>query len=136
MNGGRPGSGGFGGPPTGRLGSEETRQLRRELTERANDAAAFRKALEESGVPAAQAAAIEQRLQGLASDRNFKDPLGLAALTGQIADDIKMLEYVLRREADGDRPALQLSGSDELPPGYRTMVEEYYRTLARKPKKD
>ena len=31
--------------------------------------------------------------------------------------------------------ALQLSGSEELPPGYRAMVEEYYRRLARKAKK-
>ncbi len=99
--GGRPGIPGGGGQ--GRLGSEEVRQLRGELNQRAGDAEALRRAL--------------------------------AELTGQIADDIKMLEYVLRREADGDRPALQLSGSEELPPGYRAMVEEYYRTLARKPKK-
>ncbi len=131
-NGGRPGGGGGGG--RGRLGAEETRQLRREISERARDAEAFRRALEESGISSPQAAALAQRLQGLASDRNFKDPLGLAELTGQVADDIKMLEYVLRREADGQRPELQLSGSEELPPGYRAMVEEYYRTLARKPK--
>lgn len=31
--------------------------------------------------------------------------------------------------------ALQLSGSEELPPGYRAMVEEYYRRLVRKVKK-
>ena len=29
---------------------------------------------------------------------------------------------------------LQLSGSEELPPGYRAMVEEYYRTLGKRPK--
>ena len=131
--GGRPGIPGGGGQ--GRLGSEEVRQLRGELNQRAGDAEALRRALEESGLSSSQAAGLAQRLQGLASDRNFRDPLGLAELTGQIADDIKMLEYVLRREADGDRPALQLSGSEELPPGYRAMVEEYYRTLARKPKK-
>ena len=108
--------------------------MRREIAERAEDAEAFRRALEASGVTSPQAAALAQRLQGLASDRNFKDPLGLADLTAQVASDIKMLEYVLRREADGDRPALQLSGSEELPPGYRAMVEEYYRTLGRKPK--
>ena len=131
-SGGRPG--GMGGGGRGRLGSADVRQLRREIAERAEDAEAFRRALEASGVTSPQAAALAQRLQGLASDRNFKDPLGLADLTAQVASDIKMLEYVLRREADGDRPALQLSGSEELPPGYRAMVEEYYRTLGRKPK--
>jgi hypothetical protein len=131
-NGGGPD--GIGGGGQGRPGSADIRQLRRELAERAGDAEAFRKALEASGVSSPQAAALAQRLQGLASDRNLKDPLGLADLTAQVASDIKMLEYVLRREADGDRPALQLSGSEELPPGYRAMVEEYYRTLGRKPK--
>jgi hypothetical protein len=116
------------------LGAEETRQLRREITERARDAEAFRRALEESGVSSPQATALAQRLQGLATDRNLKDPLGLADLAGQVADDIKMLEYALRLEAEGKRPELQLSGSEELPPGYRALVEEYYRSLARKPK--
>lgn len=128
------GPGGMGGGGQGRLGSADIRQLRREIAERAEDAEAFRRALEASGVSSPQAAALARRLQELASDRNFKDPLGLADLTAQVAGDIKMLEYVLRREADGDRPALQLSGSEELPPGYRAMVEEYYKTLGKKPR--
>jgi len=132
-NGGAPG--GIGGGGQGRLGSGDIRQLRRELAQRAEDAEAFRRALEASGVSSPQAGALARRLQGLGTDRNLQDPLGLADLTAQVANDIKMLEYVLRREADGDRPALQLSGSEELPPGYRAMVEEYYRTLGRKPKK-
>ncbi|HQZ18384.1 MAG TPA: hypothetical protein PLD86_16040, partial [Vicinamibacteria bacterium] len=128
------GPGGMGGGGQGRLGSADIRQLRREIAERAQDAEALSRALEASGVSSPQAAALAGRLQGLASDRNFKNPLGLAELTAQVASDIKMLEYVLRREADGDRPALQLSGSEELPPGYRAMVEEYYKTLGKKPK--
>jgi hypothetical protein len=135
VNGGLPGGGGGMQPRGGRLGASEARQLRSEIGARVRDAEAFRRALEESGLSSAQAAALAGRLQGLAADRNFKDPLGLAALTAQVADDIKMLEYVLRREAEGDRPTLQLSGSEELPPGYRAMVEEYYKTLARKPRK-
>jgi hypothetical protein len=135
VNGGRPGGGGGLDSRGGRLGASEARQLRSEIGERVRDAEAFRRALEESGLSSAQAAALAGRLQGLASDRNFKDPLGLAALTAQVAEDVKMLEYVLRREAEADRPTLQLSGSEELPPGYRAMVEEYYKTLARKPRK-
>jgi hypothetical protein len=135
VNGGRPGGGGGMQPRAGRLGASEARQLRSEIGERVRDAEAFRRALEESGLSSAQAGALAGRLQGLASDRNFKDPLGLAALTAQVAEDVKMLEYVLRREAEGERPTLQLSGSEELPPGYRAMVEEYYKTLARRPRK-
>ncbi len=131
-NGGPPS--GLGGNGTARLGPTDIRQLRSELGQRAQDAESLRKDLEASGVSSPQAAALAQRLQGLATDRNFKDPMGLADLTAQVSNDIKMLEYALRREADGDRPALQLSGSEELPPGYRAMVEEYYRTLGKKPK--
>ena len=131
-NGARPG--GVGGGGRARLGSEDVRQLRREINERAQDAEAIGRALEESGAPSPQAVALAQRLQGLASNRNFKDPLGLAELTGQVANDIKMLEYALRRADEENRPELQLMGSEELPPGYRAMVEEYYRTLARKPR--
>ncbi len=133
--GGGEGALGLNGGGTGRLGAGEARQLRREFSERALEAEAFRRSLEEGGLPSSQAADLAERLQGLASDRNFKDPLGLADLTTEVAEDIKMLEYVLRREADLDRPALQLSGSEELPPGYRALVEEYYRTLAKKPRK-
>jgi len=43
-----------------------------------------------------------------------------------------MLEYALRRGVEGERPKLHLSGSEELPPGYKALVEEYYRSLARK----
>jgi len=126
--GGRPAGRGGSGP----LGPSDVRQLRSELAQRAQDAESLRRDLEASGVSSPQANALAQRLQGLASDRNFKDPLGLADLTAQVASDIKMLEYSLRLKADGDRPALQLSGSEELPPGYRAMVEEYYRTLGKK----
>ena len=119
----------------GRLGSEEGRQLRRELAERARDAEGVSEGLEASGAGSSQARALAARISGLSAEHALNDPLGLAALTAQVADDIKMLEYALRREADSDRPTLQLSGSEELPPGYRAMVEEYYRTLARKPRK-
>ena len=132
-NGGRPGAIGEGG--RGALSSEEARQLRRELAQRSDDARDLERALRESGLSSSQAASLAKRLGSIGTDRNFKDPLGLADLTRAVSEDIKMLEYVLRREAEGDRPALQLSGSEELPPGYRAMVEEYYRTLARKPRK-
>jgi len=45
---------------------------------------------------------------------------------------LKRLEFGLRRdvEGEGERRAT-LTGSDEVPEGYRTLVEEYYRALAR-----
>lgn len=129
VQGGVPGGGG--GTPGMNLSAEEVRQLRRELRERSGDAEALRRALEEGGVSSQDARSLVQRLESLASGRNFKDPRGIAELTAQIADDVKMLEYVLRREIEGTKPRLQLSGSDDLPPGYKSLVEEYYRALSR-----
>ena len=42
-----------------------------------------------------------------------------------------MFEYALRREMEGTDPEkLRLSGSAEVPEGWRPLVEEYYRSLA------
>jgi hypothetical protein len=111
---------------------QDARQLRRELRERATDAQELQRELQRSGLPASEAEAIARRLRGLDNDRSFGDPRGLAQLAAAVTEDLKMLEYSLRRAAEGDKPKLYLSGSEELPPGYKALVEEYYRSLARK----
>jgi hypothetical protein len=43
-----------------------------------------------------------------------------------------MFEYALRRELEGTGvEKLRLSGSAEVPQGWRRLVEEYYRSLSR-----
>lgn len=121
-----------GGRP-GFLSADEARQLRRELRERVSETQDLQRALQRGGPQAGEAEAILHRLRGLDNDRQFRDPLGLAKLTAQVVEDLKMLEYALRREAEGEKPKLYLSGSEELPSGYKALVEEYYRSLARKP---
>jgi hypothetical protein len=47
-------------------------------------------------------------------------------------DRLKRMEFGLRREVEGTtgrNPTL--TGSDAVPDGYRGLVEEYYRALAR-----
>jgi hypothetical protein len=47
-------------------------------------------------------------------------------------DRLKMLEFGLRREVEGEAERrATLTGADEVPDGYRRLVEEYYRALAR-----
>ena len=49
-----------------------------------------------------------------------------------MADGLKAFEFALRRRVEGDGGApLQLGTVDEVPPEFRAMVEEYYRSLAR-----
>ena len=48
------------------------------------------------------------------------------------AANLKRFEFDLRKKVGGDSQQLFLSGSDEVPPGFRQAIEEYYRSLAKK----
>ena len=74
------------------------------------------------------------RLRALENEKAFANPDDLARLRGSVIEGFKEFEFALRREfgdADGDRPTL--GGTDEVPAGYRELVNEYFRSLARRP---
>ena len=47
-------------------------------------------------------------------------------------DHLKRFEFELRKKIGTDSQQLFLSGSDEVPVGFRQAIEEYYRSLAKK----
>ena len=52
-------------------------------------------------------------------------------LQEQVIRGLKEFEYALRRQIDQDDDReLLLTGSDEVPEGYRELVEKYYKSLA------
>ncbi len=109
----------------------DVRQFRREFGEQRGEAERLRQELQREGIDASELGAIIDRMRRLESDRPYSDPRGLAELQAQIIRDLKEFEYMLRRELIGNEAReLLLSGSDEVPPGYRELVEEYYRSLA------
>ena len=57
-------------------------------------------------------------------------PRGLAELAAQLAQQLREFEFSVRRDLAGSGAPRFLGGSDEVPPGYRNLVEEYYRSLA------
>jgi len=60
------------------------------------------------------------------------DPRALAEIHQSMLDQLKRMEFGLRREVEGEtgrNPTL--TGRDDVPDGYRALVEEYYRALAR-----
>jgi hypothetical protein len=71
-------------------------------------------------------------LEGLSGDRPYADPRALEQLMAAALDRVKKAEFNLRRKIDSGNESLALSGSDEVPPGFRTAIEEYYRSLAKK----
>ena len=60
-----------------------------------------------------------------------QDPLALESLRDDIVAGLKQFEYRLWREIEGgDEDRLYLAGADEVPAGYRDLVEEYFTNLA------
>ena len=51
-------------------------------------------------------------------------------LAEQLAQALREFEFAVRRELVGAEAPRFLGGSDEVPAEYRSLVEEYYRSLA------
>jgi hypothetical protein len=75
---------------------------------------------------------IINQLRAFDSDRLFSDPKALEQLQAAALDRLKKFEFDLRKKVGSDNNELSLSGSDEVPAGFRQDVEEYYRKLAKR----
>lgn len=93
----------------------ELERLRREFTREGIDVGALDRVLGGMG-----------RLDNQATGA----PRGLAELAAQLAQQLREFEFSVRRDLAGTGAPRFLGGSDEVPPGYRSLVEEYYRSLA------
>jgi hypothetical protein len=130
--GGLDGPGGRGIARGRRLTEEEMRQYQREIRERRTDAEQLRRLLQGQGPGEQDLRRLIEGLRALESPRLFDDPAEFERLRQSVVEGMKQFEYALRRQVQGtDREQLFLSGSDDVPPGYRELVEEYYRSLSR-----
>jgi hypothetical protein len=77
---------------------------------------------------------MTRALRDLQDPRVYKDVAELARLQAFVAETAKRVDFALRREAV-EQNAVAISGSDEVPDGFREEVAEYYRSLARTPQK-
>ena len=57
----------------------------------------------------------------------------LAELQAAVSDGLRRFEFDLRRKVEGEASDVRLTGSDDVPAEFKSLVEEYYRSLA-KPK--
>jgi hypothetical protein len=109
------------------------RQFRRDFREWTNDAEALRRQLQANGVDPRELDGIIRDLQRFDNERVYADPRGLEQLQAAVTDKLKKFEFGLRRKADAEtNDSLSLSGSDQVPDGFRQAIEEYYRSLAKK----
>ena len=117
----------------GRFSPDDVRQFRNELRQWQGDAQELRNRLAQAGVDPRELDQIIRDLKSLDSEQNFVDSANLLALQAAALDKLKRFEFGLRKKTDAEnKEQLALSGSDEVPAGFRTAIEEYYRALARK----
>ena len=130
-NGPRSASSGGDARPNGNgYGPYDPRQLRGEVRQYANGADDLRRRLQHAGVNANDLDAAIRDLRDL--EKNLgTDPKGLLQLQASV-ERLKKFEFDLRKKIGTDPQQLFLSGSDEVPPGFRPAIEEYYRALAKK----
>ena len=83
------------------------------------------------GIDVSTLSDVLARLRQLDSRAAFDDPAEIARLQQAAIEGLKEFEYALRRELQGpESDRLLLSGSDEVPEGFKELVEEYYRALS------
>ena len=128
------GGGAQGGGPRGPYTGEDVRQYGRELRSQRDAAEALRRELQGQGRNVEDLTNLIEQLRRLEGARAFNDPDELARLRSAVVEGFKEFEFTLRRQLAGveaDRPAL--GGNENVPPGYRDMVNEYFKSLSRKP---
>ena len=135
-----PGGSGFGTPGTGwsngapSPGSpdpEAVRQLRAEARQRVQEARELRRELAELGVNTEDLDRAIAELGRMDDQRVYADWEELEHIQAAIVERMKEFEFDLRQTLEGEQTRkLFLSGSGEVPPAYREMVERYYRELS------
>ena len=127
---------GWGGPGDARPGDwafdpRDVRQWQREFRERGADAQELQRMLRaENFGGVGDLAEIIQAMRNLDDPRVYESAEAIAGMQSFVIEELKRFEYRLRREVDGDRGDLFLASSDEVPDGFRDLIEEYFRALA------
>ncbi|HVR28106.1 MAG TPA: DUF4175 family protein [Thermoanaerobaculia bacterium] len=112
---------------------EDLRQMGAEFEQRLREGQALLDGLREMGLPTEDLEAILRRMREFSVRGINQDPLALEGLRAQVIEGLRQFEYRLWRDLEGeDGERLFLAGADEVPPGYRNLVEEYYKNLARR----
>lgn len=109
--------------------------MRSELGERVADAQTLRDELRRQGVNVDSLSGVIEALQRLERS-NAMDRASVEQLQQQILSSLKDYEFGLRRTLEGADRDKVLLGSDQVPPAYRKLVEEYYRSLSSGRKKN
>jgi hypothetical protein len=125
----------FGGATRGNpepFTEEEVRQFTREFAQRLEQGLELREALEGEGVQIPEFEEAMEAMEALSDARVYEDLPQIDLLQEQLLESLKRVEFILRRDVEGDSEGrAALTGTDDVPAGFREMVQEYFRNLAR-----
>ena len=112
---------------------EDLRQMSAEFEQRVKEGEQLRSDLRQMGLSSEDLDAVLRQMKDWKVRGINNDPLALESLRAQVIEGLRQFEYRLWRDIEGEGgERLYLAGSDEVPPGYRELVEEYYKNLASK----
>lgn len=113
--------------------ADDIRQFGREFRDKRAAAEALKRELTRQRRDGRDLDRLIAQLRALEGERIYDDPEELQRLQTSVIEGFKTFEFALRRATEGTgRERLLLGGSDEVPPGFRDLVEEYYRSLAKR----
>ena len=126
-----------GGRRPGNISPDDIRQFHGEIRERLQEAQELQRILEQEELEVLDERQLDEvvaALRALDSERIYSDLAEVERLQSQIIEGLRQFEFGLRRELEGeDRDRVFVSGSDEVPTGFRRLVDEYYKALSRNP---
>lgn len=131
--GGEDGRGATPSAASRRRSSGDARQFTREFRLRRQAAEELRRDVAREGLDVTELDRAIDDLRRLESGRPLGDPRGVDQLQAAVIDGLKTFEFKLYRRlglSDENRPAQ--GAPAPVPPEYRALVEEYYRSLGRR----
>jgi hypothetical protein len=117
--------------PYGWFTPDDIRQFRGEVRRWTNETTELRNMLREQNLDPKELDEILRRLREMDQDRVYQDARELERLQSFVADGLKRFEYGLRRKVGDEADRALVNGTDEVPPEFRSLVEEYYRSLSK-----
>jgi hypothetical protein len=135
MGGFRDDQGGFGDRRPGRLTPNDIRQFRGEVRQWTTEAERLRRLVRGQPVDQKELENILRNLRALDDDRVYQNASELARLQSAVTEGLKRFEFNLRRQAQLQGNEVFLTGADEVPEEFRKLVEEYYKSLSRNPRR-
>jgi hypothetical protein len=133
--GGASGDARWNGRQFGQPQQQDLRQLANQARQLANDANDVRRQLQQAGINQKDLVPVDEvvkALNALGNEKNLSNPGQLQDLFATAVQKYKALEFEIRKRVDTSNDQMFLSGSEDVPPAFKSLIEQYYRTIGKK----